>query len=54
MKLRLLMTVALLLSLAPFAGASEAVPFVNDDYVKAFAQAKAKNLPIFVEAWAPW
>ena len=30
------------------------VPFIEDDYTKAVARAKAKNVPIFVEAWAPW
>jgi hypothetical protein len=30
------------------------LPFVADDYPQALAQAKAKNVPIFVEAWAPW
>ena len=54
MKLRFLAAAALLLSLAQVVRASEAVPFVNDDYTKALAQAKTKNLPIFVEAWAPW
>ncbi len=31
-----------------------AVPFRADDYPGALAEARAKNLPIFVEAWAPW
>jgi hypothetical protein len=31
-----------------------AVPFIEDDYAGALAQARAKKLPIFVEAWAPW
>ena len=31
-----------------------AVPFIADDYASALAQARAKKLPIFVEAWAPW
>ncbi|HKA37632.1 MAG TPA: hypothetical protein VKH43_12485 [Thermoanaerobaculia bacterium] len=30
------------------------VPFIEDDYPGALAQARAKKLPIFVEAWAPW
>jgi hypothetical protein len=30
------------------------LPFIENDYVKALAQAKAKNVPLFVEAWAPW
>jgi len=32
----------------------EAVPFLADDYAGALAAAKAKHVPIFVEAWAPW
>ena len=31
-----------------------AVPFIADDYPGALAEARAKKLPIFVEAWAPW
>jgi hypothetical protein len=31
-----------------------AVPFIADDYPGALVQARAKKLPIFVEAWAPW
>ena len=30
------------------------LPFIEDDYSKALAEARAKKLPIFVEAWAPW
>src|SRR5262245_52182088 len=30
------------------------LPFIHDDYAKAIAEAKAKHLPVFVEAWAPW
>lgn len=45
----------LLLVLGAALGArAETLPFVKDDYAKAVAQAKAKNVPIFVEAWAPW
>ena len=31
-----------------------ALPFISDDYASALSQARAKKLPIFVEAWAPW
>ena len=34
--------------------AKEVVPFIDNDYAKALAQAKKANLPIFVDAWAPW
>jgi len=30
------------------------VPFIDDDYARAVAEARARKVPIFVEAWAPW
>jgi hypothetical protein len=44
---------AMLLLAAPMA-AKEAVPFIDNDYATAIARAKARNVPVFVEAWAPW
>ena len=43
-----------LLSLAPMAQAKEVLPFIDNDYAKAVARARAKNVPVFVEVWAPW
>jgi len=43
----------LLLAATP-AIAKEVVPFIDNDYAKALAQAKKANVPIFVDAWAPW
>ena len=34
--------------------AKEVLPFIDNDYAKALAQAKKRNVPIFVDAWAPW
>ena len=36
--------------------ASEArpLPFIADDYARALAEARARGLPLFIEAWAPW
>jgi hypothetical protein len=34
--------------------ASPVLPFIEDDYSKALAEARATHRPIFVEAWAPW
>jgi hypothetical protein len=52
---RLLLAAA---AVSMFVGASaerhSALPFIADDYPGALARARAKNLPIFVEAWAPW
>lgn len=30
------------------------LPFIEDDYARALAEAKAKGLPLFVDVWAPW
>jgi hypothetical protein len=30
------------------------LPFVADDYARALAEARARQVPIFVESWAPW
>jgi hypothetical protein len=49
-----LLAVALLAASALPAFAKEVLPFVENDYAKAVAQAKAKKTPIFVDAWAPW
>ena len=35
------------------APAREVLPWV-EDFAKAASQARAKNVPIFLEAWAPW
>ena len=31
-----------------------ALPFIVDDYDAALAQAQERDLPLFVETWAPW
>ena len=45
-----------LLALLVIASASNAhaITFIEDNYTKAAALAKSKNIPIFVETWAPW
>ena len=30
------------------------LPFLENNFTQALNQAKAKNVPIFIEAWAPW
>jgi hypothetical protein len=47
----LLATAALALA-ASVPGTS--LPFIEDDYPRAVAEAKAKKLPLFIEVWAPW
>lgn len=39
---------------APSVPDPSVLPFISDDYTRALAQARARKLPIFVEAWAPW
>jgi hypothetical protein len=54
--------VALLALALPLVGASSAaertetrpLPFLSDDYPKALTQARARDVPLFIEAWAPW
>ena len=38
----------------PPAPQREVLPFVEDDYAKALSEARARRLPLFIEAWAPW
>jgi hypothetical protein len=36
------------------AHAGAVVPFIEDDWTRALAEAKQRNLPLVVESWAPW
>ena len=36
------------------AGPPEVVPFIENDYPRALAEARARHLPLFIDAWAPW
>jgi hypothetical protein len=36
------------------AGPRMVLPFIQDDYAKALAQARARKVPLFIESWAPW
>ena len=50
--MRKLILILSLLALPAFA--KEILPFIENDYSKALARAKTKNVPLFVDAWAPW
>jgi hypothetical protein len=59
--MRRLFPLALLLGLGAAAPADAAdrgdarpLPFVADDYAGALGDARARALPLFIEAWAPW
>ena len=49
------LAIALLLALSPaLALAREVLPFIDNDYGKALKMAQTRNVPLFVDAWAPW
>lgn len=54
MKLKTCAVALLLVATAAIASAKEVLPFVENDYAKAVARAKTKDLPLFVDTWAPW
>lgn len=54
MKLKSTFAAIALLAVSAIANAKEVLPFVENDYAKAVARASSKNLPLFVDAWAPW
>jgi hypothetical protein len=33
---------------------AKVLPFIHDDYARALAEARAKQVPLFVETWAAW
>jgi tetratricopeptide (TPR) repeat protein len=35
-------------------GPLEVLPFIENDYPRALAEARARHLPLFIDAWAPW
>jgi len=41
-------------ALSSSAGPRMALPFIRDDYTRALALARARKVPLFIEAWAPW
>ena len=51
--MKILAAAVLVLSALP-ALAKEVLPFIEDDFSKAVAQAKSSKQPIFVDTWAPW
>ncbi|MHB8420414.1 MAG: hypothetical protein ACYDCL_20265 [Myxococcales bacterium] len=43
-----------MIALAAVLAAAGPLPFVQNDYPAALAQARSRGLPLFIEAWAPW
>jgi len=61
MKRRILVLLAIaiaLLGCAPSGPATtvatHALAFIEDDWPRALAQARQRDVPLLVEAWAPW
>lgn len=55
MKTRLLIAIiSLVLSSGTVGTTSKGLPFINDNFEKALAEAKQRNVPLFAEVWAPW
>jgi thiol-disulfide isomerase/thioredoxin len=50
----LLVTSCATVAVAPVATPEGPLPFIEDDAPRAFALAKERDLPLFVDAWAPW
>ncbi len=50
----LALAAAAALAASPVPASTPSLPWIEDDASRAFAEAKSKKLPIFVEAWAPW
>jgi hypothetical protein len=46
--------VALALAVATPATAAGSLPFVADDYARALAEARARQVPLVIDVWAPW
>lgn len=51
---KLSLWVLLLALSAPAMAATAGLPFIHDDPGRALAEAKQRNLPLFVEVGAPW
>jgi hypothetical protein len=45
---------ALLLAAVPAPVRSAGPGWISDDWPKALAEARARQVPIFVDTWAPW
>jgi len=55
MKIKVVITILLLMySGATFGKTSRGLPFINNNFDKALLEAKQRNVPLFIDVWAPW
>jgi hypothetical protein len=54
MKLSTLVLLAAVGSCAAPSVAPSHLPIINDDYARARTEAAKRNVPVFIEVWAPW
>ena len=52
--LRSLVLLSLLTSTMTAAAAPRSLPFIEDDFARARAEASKRKLPLFIDVWAPW
>ena len=50
----LIASLLLMLSNTALGKTSKPLPFINDNFEKALGQAKQRDVPLFVDVWAPW
>lgn len=50
----LIASVLLMLSSITSAKTTKRLPFINDNFGKALVEAKQRDVPLFVDVWAPW
>jgi len=46
--------VALALAVATPVAAAGSLPFIAGDYARALAEARARQVPLVIDVWAPW
>ena len=51
-RMKKILALLILIGFAPALAAE--LPFIQDNYPQALAQAKQRRQPLFVECWAPW
>ena len=54
MRIKLSIGILFLMVAGAASSAAADLPFIHDNYAQALAEAKQRNVPIFVECWAPW